>query len=175
MERNLGIAVVGGNGSGKSTLGKGLAEALGWKFMDVETYYFPDPASDYGDPRPKEEVCRLLLADMAQSGNFVFSSVGGDMGPEINRRYGLIVYIQVPKEIRLERVKQRSRQKFGSRVAEGGDLYEQEQAFFDMVAGRSLDRIDDWIRTMNCPVLSVDGCKPPEENAQLIKAYIERL
>lgn len=41
------IIVCGGNGAGKSTLGKYLAEKLGWKFIDIEDYYFPPSNTDY--------------------------------------------------------------------------------------------------------------------------------
>lgn len=43
------------------------------------------------------------------------------------------VVIDVPKGIRIQRVKNRSFQKFGKRMLSGGDLYEQEEHFFDFV------------------------------------------
>ena len=36
-----GILICGYNGCGKTTLGKELAKTLGYKFMDIEDYYFP--------------------------------------------------------------------------------------------------------------------------------------
>lgn len=170
-----GIAIVGGNGSGKTTLGKLLAETLGYTHMDVEDYYFKDSSVPYANPRTKEEVQELLLSDMNTHGNFVFSSVGGDMGAEVNAKYDLILYIQAPLDIRLERVKRRAFEQFGDRVSQGGDMYEQEQSFFDFVAARTPDRIDAWIKTMECPVLCVDGCKSIAENVRLITKYIYQL
>ena len=132
-----GIAIVGGNGSGKTTLGKALAGHLGWKAMDVEDYYFKPSSIPYAAPRTKEEVMQLLLADMKAHKQFVFSSVNCDYGPEINSLYDCVIYLQVSKEIRLARVKQRAVDMFGNRVLDGGDMYAQEQQFFQFVACHS--------------------------------------
>lgn len=48
-----------------------------------------------------------------------------------------IVFIDVPRDIRLQRVKDRSYQKFGNRMLPSGDLYEQEKRFFDLVESRT--------------------------------------
>lgn len=170
-----GIAIVGGNGSGKTTLGKLLAKSIGYTHMDVEDYYFKASPVPYANPRTKEEVQKLLLSDMNTHGNFVFSSVGGDMGAKINAKYNLIIYIKAPLDIRLERVKRRAYERFGDRVRRGGDMYEQEQDFFNFVATRALDRVDAWVKTMECPVFYVDGCKSIVENVRLIIDYMDGL
>lgn len=166
---NIGIAIVGGNGSGKTTLGRQLAQMLGYKRMDVEDYYFRPTDDTYTNPRSKEEVRQLMLDDIRMCGSFVLSSVYGDQGADINALYTHIVYIQVPSDTRLARVKQRSFDKFGSRMLPDGDLYEQEQGFFGLVANRSLDKLDAWVQQMELPVMYVDGTKPVAENAALIK------
>ena len=165
----FGIAIVGGNGSGKSSLGKCLAALLGCRYMDVEDYYFRPSDTTYANPRTKEEVNTAMLTDINTYGSFVLSSVYGDRGANINARYTHIVYIQVPSDTRLARVKQRSFDKFGSRMLPGGDLYASEQKFFDMAECRSLDKLDAWVQQMKLPVMYVDGTKPVAENAALIK------
>ena len=171
----LGIAIVGGNGSGKTTLGRQLAQLLGCKHMDVEDFYFKESAIPYANPRTREEVQALLLADMARHPRFILSAVNGDMGSEINARYDAVVYIEVPLKIRMERVKQRSLDQFGDRVREGGDMYEQEQKFFRFVAGRSLDKVEAWVQSMTCPVWRVDGSLPIEENTRRIVDLVNRI
>ena len=167
-----GIAIVGGNGSGKTTLGKYLAALLAYKHIDVEDYYFKQSAVPYADPRSKEEVQKLILEDIHQYGHFVLSAVNGDMGEEINDLYRHIVYLQAPLDIRIKRVKQRSLDKFGSRVLEGGDMFEQEQNFYRFVASRSLDQTDNWIKKMCLPVLCLDGTAPISDNIIRIREWI---
>ena len=88
--------------------------------------------------------------------------------------YNYVVVIDVPKEIRTQRVINRSFQKFGDRMLIGGDLYDQEEAFFQMVESRQNDYIENWLRTINCPIIRVDGTKPIEENVEYIIQVIGR-
>lgn len=167
-----GIIMCGLNGSGKSTLGKVLAERLHFYFIDNEDLYFPktDPIYIYAAPRTREEVKNLFSNEIKAHKNFVFSSVKGDYGESI---YQYAVLIDVPKDIRIERVKNRSFQKFGSRMLSGGDLYEQEQRFFDLVKSRAEDTVEKWVQSLNCPIIRIDGTKPIEENINLIIEQIK--
>ena len=56
----------------------------------------------------------------------------------------------------------------------GGDLYEQEESFFQLVESRSEDFVESWVQTLNCPVIKVDGTKPLEENIAFIIKEITR-
>ena len=171
-----GIVIVGANGSGKTTLGRCLAGYLGYRHLDVEDYYFPrDSAVPYAQSRTREEVQKLMLADIKECSGFVVSSVNGDLGGEINARYRGIVYLDVPLEERMARVKQRAADKFGPRVLEGGDMYQQEQNFFRYVARRTMEQTDAWVAEMGLPVLPLDGRVPPEENAERIAEWVRTL
>lgn len=169
-----GIAIVGANGSGKTTLGKYLADLLGYKHMDVENYYFKDSAIPYTNSRTREEVLELLLADMKKQGQFILSAVNCDFGDDINAMYACVIYIKVPLEVRLERVKKRIINQFGCRVLKGGDLYEQEQKFFDFVSSRTMDKTDAWLQSIKCPVIYIDGTEPIASNAKKIKENIAK-
>ena len=162
-----GIQICGLNGCGKSTLGKALAKALGYHFIDNEGLYFAgkEGTSTYSNPRTRDEVERLLLEEIHAHPNFVFAAVRGYY-PAV--RYDYVVVIQVPKEERLRRVRNRSFGQFGSRMLPGGDLYEQEEAFFRMVSQREDTLVENWLRTLQCPVIRVDGTKPVAENVARI-------
>lgn len=168
-----GIAIVGLNGSGKTTLGRALAERLGYYRMDVEDYYFPKSDVPYAVARTREEVERLMLADIAEHGNFVLSSVCADFAA-IEQFYELIVYLEAPKTERMERIRQRSVDKFGSRVLPGGDMYEQEENFFAFAASRTPDKIEKWIKNAACPVLRIASTRAVDEIAtEVLGEYIQ--
>ena len=80
--------------------------------------------------------------------NFVLAAVKGDYGKEILPFYQNAVLIDVPKDIRLNRVRKRSFQKFGNRMLPGGDLHEREEAFFDMVGSRTEYYVEEWIQSL---------------------------
>lgn len=158
------------NGCGKSTLGRALAQKIGFHFIDNEELFFTRNAADepYQNPRSRAEVEKLLMEEVRKHGDFVLAAVREDYGKEILPLYRYAVLMEVPKEIRMERIRNRSFQKFGSRMRAGGELYEQEEAFFRTAASRPEDYAAAWTRTLDCPVLSVDGTRPVDENVEWI-------
>lgn len=166
----IGILICGLNGTGKSTLGKVLAEILGFHCIDNEDLFFPKTNPNYlfDSPRSREEVEKLLMNEIQEHENFVFIAVKGNYGEDCVSLYKYAVLIDVPKEIRLQRVKNRSLVKFGHRMLPGGDLYEQEESFFKMVSARPEHYVDEWAQTLECPIIKIDGTKPIEENVAYI-------
>ena len=167
-----GICVCGLNGSGKTTLADALAKELNFKHMDIEQYYFTSTDNPYASSRTREEVERLLLEDIKQTPCFVFSAVNGDMTPEINENYALVIYLDVPLDIRMKRIRQRAIVKFGNRVLPGGDMYEQEEKFFAYAEKRTPEKIEDWLKTLSYKAIRLDGTKPVQENVEFIKASL---
>ena len=165
-----GIQICGLNGCGKSTLGKALADKIGFHFIDNETLYFARSQTNepYTNPRSQEEVEKLLINEVSEHPDFVFSAVRGNYGKEIVQMYNFVVVIEAPEEIRSQRVRNRSFQKFGSRMLLGGDLHAREEAFFQMAASRQNDYVENWLRSVKCPIIRVDGTKPIEENIEYI-------
>lgn len=170
-----GIQICGLNGCGKSTLGKALAEKIGFHFIDNENLYFDRSQQNepYTNPRSQEEVERLLLTQVSEHPDFIFSAVRGNYGKEIIPMYNYVIVVEVPKEIRSRRVRNRSFQKFGSRMLKGGDLYEQEEAFFRIIEARQDDYVENWLKSVICPIIRIDGTKPIEENVEFIIRMIK--
>lgn len=166
----IGIVVCGLNGCGKSTLGKALARQLGLHFIDAEDLYFTRKSINepYKNPHSRAEVEEQLLCEVARHEGFVFAAVKGDYREEVQKYYQYIVVIEVPKEIRMLRVRNRSLQKFGSRMLEGGDLCEAEEQFFKLVESRTEVYYEDWLQALKCPIIRVDGTKTIEENVHYI-------
>lgn len=185
-----GILICGLNGVGKSTFGRALAEKLNFHFIDNEDLYFPktDPNYMYAFPRSHEEVEGLLNREIEMHKNFVFASVKGDYkiveeglmakagkfsenSPLSAEGYldgeaikWVVILIEIPRNIRLLRVRNRSFKKFGDRVSPGGDLWEKEERFFNFVESRSEDTVKKWVRTVGCSVIRLDGMRSVEEN-----------
>ncbi len=167
-----GIMVCGLNGSGKSTVGRALAETLGYHFIDNEDLFFTRsaPNEPYTNPRTREEAEALLAEEVRTHENFVFAAVKGDYGAEVPPLYTLSVLLEVPKDIRMQRIRQRSYRKFGDRMRPGGDLYESEEAFFRFAEAREEDYVRSWTKMIPCPVIRIDGTQPIDETvANLVK------
>lgn len=104
---------------------------------------------------------------------FVFAAVKGDYGERVYPFFTYAVRIDAPKDVRMQRVKSRSFQKFGKRMQRGGDLHEAEERFFAFAASRSETLVEDWLESLNCPVLRVDGTKAIAQNVDFIVGQIQ--
>ena len=152
----MGILICGLNGSGKSTLGKQLADRLGYEFIDNEDLYFPKTDENYAfsAPRSTEEAIRILETRIDGNSRFVFAAVKGDYGDRLIASLDRIVLVEVPKEIRSRRVRERSFRKFGERILPGGDLHDREEAWFALTDGRP----EDYKALTPADVAYYDGC-----------------
>lgn len=83
--------------------------------------------------------------------------------------------VEVTKKIRIQRVKDRSFQKFGERMLSGGDLFEKERKFFDIVEARPENYAEEWVQSLDCPVIRVDGTRPVEQNVDSIIESINQI
>lgn len=167
----MGLLVCGLNGSGKSTLGRALAEALRLRFLDSEALYFPEGRFDA--PRTQEEFLAALDA-ATREGDFVFASVRGNGAQWLPARVSHAVWVDAPRETRLQRVRERSYRRFGARMLPGGDLYESEEAFFAQVESRSDEEMLAFAERLPCPVLRVDGTRPLRALVPEVCAWISQ-
>ena len=170
----MGILICGLNGAGKSTLGRILADRMGYEFIDNEDLYFPkeDPNYMFSGPRSEEEVVRLLEEKITANNRFIFAAVRGNYGDKLVSSLDHIVYIEVPKQVRGQRVRDRSYQKFGDRMLPGGDLFEKENRWFALTDSRTDDYVTDWLEQVDCPVIRIDGTRPVEENADYLVSVL---
>ena len=99
---------------------------------------------------------------------FIFAAVKGNYGDKLITSLDYIILIEVPKQIRNRRVHDRSYQKFGDRILPGGDLFDQESKWFSLTDSRPETYVTDWLETIDCPVIRVDGTLPVEENVDYI-------
>ncbi|MBQ7049644.1 MAG: AAA family ATPase [Firmicutes bacterium] len=169
-----GIIICGLNGCGKTTTGREVAARLCFKRMDVEDYYFLDSEIPFSVSRTKDEVRELMWADIQKHKEYVLSSVGCDWGEKIENTYALAVFLTAPKETRMARIDHREIVRFGDRVLEGGDMYEQQKRFRQFVSGRSEEPYREQIKKLPCPVLELDSTQPLDVIVEKIcRAYSE--
>ncbi|MBE5863661.1 MAG: hypothetical protein E7295_12540 [Lachnospiraceae bacterium] len=173
----MGILICGHNGTGKSTLGKELALALGYQFIDNEDLFFPktDESYMFSSPRNKKEVITSLEEMIEKNDHFIFAAVKGDYGDKLIKAIDHVILIEVPKNIRYKRVRERSYQKFGERIKEDGDLFEKESKWFSIVESRPENYVTSWLGNISCPIIRIDGTLPIAQNIDFLLPILDKL
>lgn len=174
-----GVHILGASGSGTTTLGAALAQHLGWAHLDTDGFYWEPTDPPFQIARPPPERLERIEAEMARHPAWVLSGSLIGWGDALIPRFRLVVFLQVPPEVRLPRLKQREIRRYGDRIAPQGDLATHHAEFmayatsYDDPAfkGRSLVRHKAWLASLRCPVLCIEGAPTPDESlAQVLTA-----
>jgi shikimate kinase len=152
-----GIILLGPNGAGKSTLGRELARMLNFAHFDVEDYWFYKTDLPFTVIRPPEERNAMMLSDMKKHGSFVVSGNISDWSDEFPTMFDLAVFLTAPIDIRMKRIENREYVRWGDRVREGGDMYEQQQKFRAFAATRNLALFEQQAAAYPCPLLRIEN------------------
>lgn len=113
-----------------------------------------------------------MLADIQLHPCFVLTGVTPKWCGAILSQIDIAFWLQAPMEVRLKRIDFREKQRFGTRVLPGGDLYEQQLAFRQMVETRDPDQIRSYAQKLPCPVIVLNATASVEENLRRIKEYM---
>ena len=187
-----GIAIMGLNGCGKSTLAHALGKKIGFYEMDVEDYYFPEQKYSrqailenrhdveckykgkipYSVPRTKNEVHKMIREDIEKHPQFIISGVTMNWEENILSAIDVVFILEVPTDERVKRVRQREEIRFGSRVMFGGDMYEQQMEFRDMIANRSSQLVKESADKIQCKKVKLDGTKSIDENVGIVLSVL---
>jgi adenylate kinase family enzyme len=166
------ILVIGASGSGTTTLGRALGRALGSAVFDADDYYWLAGDPPFQHKRDRDERLGRLLHDLARVPDAVVSGSVVAWGKELEDSFGLIVFLTVPAELRVVRLRARELELYG-RV---------EQAFIDWAAqyddgvmtGRSRAKHEQWLAERAAPVLRIDGDVSVDDRVQRVQAWLAR-
>lgn len=129
------VVVLGASGTGKSTLAEALATHLAIPHFDSDAYYHRPTDPPYREPRPPEERRALLERDLAPHPSWTLSGGALAWTPRPALEPTLLVFLDLPMELRLERLLARERARFGDRLLPGGDMADDHREFMAWTRG----------------------------------------
>lgn len=149
------ILITGASGSGTTTLGRALATRLGYAFYDGDDYYWVP--TDPPFQRKQDPVIRAsrLLQALRQASTTVLAGSILNWGVELEDSFSLIVFLTVPAQIRVTRLREREMRRLGS--VDPAFLAWAAQYDEGTLEGRSLSKHEAWLAKRTCPVLRIDG------------------
>ena len=174
------IHIFGASGSGQTTLGKALAKKLKVTYFDCDDYFWEKTTVPFTVRRDPEIRNTLLLNDLSAHTSWV---IGGSMtkwGLQPEKIFNLAVFLYVPHNVRMERLKAREIERFGDSIfKERAELYKKfmdwASGYDDNTAsGRTLSAHQNWIKQLNCEVLEINGDTTLSNRLQLIIAALTK-
>lgn len=175
----VGIHILGASGSGTTTLGAALSTATGFAHLDTDDYYWLPTEPPYTTPRPAETRVAMLKADLAGVQDWVLSGSALKWGRPLEPLFDLVVFLKLDPKLRMARIVARERLRYGDRIAPGGDMHEQSQAFLAWAAAyddagpeqRSLAGHEAFLAGCIAPVLRLNSDQPVERLVEAVLAH----
>ena len=179
MNRKV-IHLFGPSGAGTSSIGRYIADRMNAFFMDTDDCFWEPTDPPYTTKRPVSDRIALIQKDIDAHERVVLAGSLADWGNELIPQFTLAIRVEADTAIRLERLRARERAHFGNRIDPGGDMYETHNKFIAWAASyeeggiemRSKAKHDEWQKLLKCPLVTVDGSLPIEDNWEIIKKYL---
>ena len=176
------IPILGTSGSGTTTLGRAVADCLNHPHFDTDDYFWIPTNPPYIEKRECSERQHLLKDDLTSHDSWILSGSLCGWGDGAIPLFELVVFLWIPSEIRLERLCQREHERYGERIMPGGDMYEKSQEFLEWAAAydngdvdmRSRQRHEQWLSSLPCPIIFIEGGYTIEEQLAVLMAEIQR-
>ena len=170
------IHIFGASGSGTTTLAREISARFGYFHMDTDNYFWLPTNPMFTTKREKSERLALMKKDIETHEKIVISGSLCDWGYALIPYFDLAIRVVTDTETRLNRLKEREYHRFGDRIREGGDMYDEHMKFllwaskYDTADAsmRSKMKHDEWQKLLSCPIITVDGTDRPETNLKKI-------
>jgi adenylate kinase family enzyme len=166
------LHILGASGSGTTTLGRVLSARFGYPPPDTDDYFWEPTDPPFQRPCDRDARQTLLAAALDVHPRWVLSGSLCGWGDLFIPRFDLVVFLGVPTEIRLARLRERGWHRFGAAaLAPGGAMHEAHVALMTWAAAydeggedmRSRQRHEQWLAALPCPCLRLEGPLAVEE------------
>lgn len=171
------IHIIGASGSGTSTLGSSLSKILPHTYLDTDDYFW---TTKFIKQREVSERRSMLEKDLSLYENYILSGAVCGWGDNFKSYFDLVIFLWIPQDIRLERLKKREFQRYGNEILAGGSEYEQSKTFLEWAslydsAGlevRSKSLHEQWMADLPCPILKIEGDYSVDKRVGIVLDYL---
>jgi adenylate kinase family enzyme len=177
------IHIIGASGSGTSTLGTELAKKLKYHHLDTDDYFWLPPKYYCNKKREKIERQKLLMNDLTKYNKWILSGSLCGWGDIYMPLFQVVIFLWIPQKVRISRLIEREKQRFGDEINPGGSRYSKFKEFIDWAykydgAGlemRSRETHEEWMKQLKCPVIRIEGDLSSEKRIELVLKELNNL
>ena len=128
------ILISGGPGSGCTSTAQALGKRLGLAVLDSDSFFHKPTDPPFQEQYTPEERRALLAAALDAVETWILSGSVATWGIDsMDPTHG--IFLDLPKDVRLQRLMHRQRNQFGARIDPGGDMQEEHESFMEWAAG----------------------------------------
>lgn len=171
------LHVFGAAGSGVTTLGEALSKKMGIPYFDSDDYFWLKTNPPFTQRLKPTDRNQLLLKDLKQTESWILGGSIINWGELLFPNFDLVVFLYLPKEIRMDRVRTREWERYGEVIFRDPKRQAQYQKFIDWaadyddatgIAGRTLKAHQLWLKEITAPVLEIIGDLRVEDRVKLV-------
>jgi adenylate kinase family enzyme len=181
MDRSNRIHIFGAAGSGTTTLGKTLAGHLRIPHLDTDDYFREETDIPYTVKREPEKRVELLKPDLEKQPSWVLSGSLCGWGDFAIPLFTMAVFLWIPEELRLARLKEREISAFGqAALLPGGWFHKNHVNFMEWAAQydtagtdmRSRALHEEWMKGLPCRLVRFEQPLDVEIMSAQIQEYL---
>jgi adenylate kinase family enzyme len=172
------VHVVGASGAGTTTLGRALAARLDAAHLDTDDFFWLPTDPPFQTIRERSERQALLGGALDRHAGWVLSGSLCGWGDLFVPRFELVVFLWLAPEIRLARLRERERQRYGAAaIAPGGWRHQEAESFLAWAASydegvdveeRCLRLHEQWLAALPCPVIRITDDGAVDAHAEVV-------
>lgn len=157
------IHIFGASGSGTTTISQKVCGHTGYSHFDSDSYFWLPTPDPFTVTRGRGDYGALMDRDLNSSPHWVLSGSVTGWYDELVSVFDLIVFVYVPTDIRVERLRRREAERYGDAILPGNSRHQASAEFIEWASaydsgtrsGRSLSKHEAWLKTAACPVLRI--------------------
>ena len=174
------IHILGASASGTTTLAKALYERTGYHHFDTDDYYWIKTDVPFTVAREVGERLAMLESDLTKPPKWILSGSLCGWGDGLIPYFDLVVFLSIPKEIRIKRLIERETQRYGAEIGQNGKRHQLHTEFVQWAfdydeAGthmRSRALHEAWLSKLPCPILRIEGDLSVEERVNTVLSML---
>jgi adenylate kinase family enzyme len=174
------IHILGASGSGTTTLASIISKKSGYKHIDTDDYYWVKTEPPFTQKRKPEERIKLLSEAMQSCDKWILSGSLCGWGDVLIPLFDLVIYLWIPQDVRMERLKEREFQRYGNEIKAGGKLYDSHLEFMEWASQydtgdmniRSKKLHYTWLNSLPCQVIKIEEDLTIDKKVRKVESLI---
>jgi adenylate kinase family enzyme len=171
------IHIVGASGSGTTTLAKEFCKRFNYVHFDTDDFFWEKTDPPYQRQRKVIDRLNLLHEKLSTTEKWVLSGSLTGWGDVLIKYFDLVVYLWIPEELRLSRLKEREKGRYGDQILEGGSMHQSHLDFINWTKKYETGGLEvrskfshlKWLDKLECKVIKIEGDYTLDEKIDLLK------